>query len=381
MSLKSYSTDIQKIVKKSVEWTKLLPTDPRIFLIESGESFTVYRTLIDLLDLPQDHSDVLKARQRMLKDPLVENLLNNLSDWEKDVVTGHNKADYLINQLWLLLDWGIAIDDDKRFKDAIDKIIAHQDQDLGQFLAYSRVYDRSTKTKHPMWTSALCDHNLIVSIFLLAGLENDNRVKKGLNRLNELLTETTQGWGWKCIPWLYQKTRGPGRVNDVCPMIVADALRGYWLLSKNKWPTHLIDAGKTLLNCWSRRTKEKPYIFGHGKRFRLPRAPFFWYNIGTILDATRHYPELVKTQAFRELVAVSLIEFPSNAQFIPKSVYLYFKDYSFGQKKQASPWMTFFLSRIYKDVVNYDPETINAIKEIDAHSLKGAIGGPKKRKN
>ena len=81
------------------------------------------------------------------------------------------------------------------------------------------------------------------------------------------------------------------------------------------------------------------------------------------------------------MVAVSLIEFPSNAQFIPKSVYLYFKDYSFGQKKYASPWMTFFLSRIYKDAVNYDPEIINTIKEIDARSLKGAIGGPKKRKN
>jgi len=374
------SNDIQEKIQEEIEWVKLLPKDPRHFLIASGESFSVYRTLTDLFDLPLDHPDVMKAHNILMKDPLVNYLLDNLSDWEKDLTKGHNKADYLPNQLWLLLDWGVKPEDDKRMQEAIEKILSHQDEENGQFLAYIEAYDQKSKTKYPTWSSALCDHNIIVTVLLIAGLEKDKRVQFGLKRMNDLLKETTQGKGWKCEPWLYYKRRGPGRVNDVCPMIVLDALRGYWTISPEKWPDGLNEAGLTLLNCWSNRSEEKPYIFGHGKKFRLPRGPFFWYNIGTVLDAVRHYPNLVKTQAFRELTAVSLLEFTLEGVFIPKSVYLYFKDYSFGQKKEPSSWMTLFLSRIYKNAVDNDSQFIELVKDIDGKSLKGSKGGPRTKK-
>ncbi|MFX1364931.1 MAG: hypothetical protein ACFFCE_16120 [Promethearchaeota archaeon] len=371
------SSDIQEKIHEEADWVKILPNDPRQFLIESGESFSVFRTLTDLFDLPLDHPEVIKAHNYVLKDPLVNFLLDHLSDWEKNLTKAHSKADYLPNQLWLLLDWGIKPEDDNRMQEAINKILLHQDEEKGQFLAYIETYDRKTKTKYPMWSSALCDHNLIVSVLLLAGLENDKRVEFGLKRMNELLKDTTQGKGWKCEPWLYYKRRGPGRVNDVCPMIVADALRGYWVIPQNKWPDDLIKAGITLLNCWINRSKDKPYMFGHGKNFRLPRAPFFWYNIGTVLDSIRHYPELVKTQAFRELAAISVLKFNLNGVFIPQSVYLWFKNFSFGQKKVPSPWMTLFLSRIYKKAADFDPEFIKAVKKIDGSGLKGSKRGPK----
>lgn len=373
------SNDIQEKLDEEADWVKLLPKDPRYFLITSGESFSVYRTLTDLFKLPLDHPDVIKAHDNLLKDPLVNYLLDNLSDWEKDLTKAHNKADYLPNQLWLLLDWGVKPKDDNRMQKAIDKILLHQDEETGQFLAYIEAYDRKTKIKFPMWSSALCDHNLIVSVLLLAGLKNDERVQFGLKRMNELLKDTTQGKGWKCEPWLYYKRRGPGRVNDVCPIIVADALRGYWVIPQDKWPDSLLEVGLTLLNCWIKRSEEKPYMFGHGKKFRLPRAPFFWYNIGTVLDAVRHYPTLTKTQAFRELAAVSLLEFTVDSVFIPKTVYLYFKDYSFGQKKEPSPWMTLFLSRIYKDAADNDPQFIECVKQIDGKSLKGSKGAKTKK--
>jgi hypothetical protein len=379
MNTKYTSGDIEGKIHEKVDWIEVLPSDPRRFLLDSGESFTVYRTLTDLFDLPLDHPDVIRAKNDMLKDPLVNYLLDNLSDWEKDLVKAHSKADYLPNQLWLLLDWGVKPEDDKRMQNALDKMLSHQDEDTGQFLAYIEAYDRKTKTKYPMWSSALCDHNIIVSVLLLAGLEEEERVQLGLKRMNDLLMDTSQGMGWKCEPWLYYKRRGPGRVNDVCPMIVADALRGYWVIPEENWPDGLIKAGKTLLNCWSNRSEEKPYMFGHGKKFRLPRAPFFWYNIGTVLDAARHYPSLITTQSFRELAAISLLEFTSQGVFIPKTVYLYFKNYSFGQKKEPSPWMTLFLSRIYKNAVDSDPEFIDIVKNIEGTKLKGSKGGPKSK--
>ncbi len=375
-----YTTEIQHLAETPAYWVNLLPNDPRKYLYESGESFTVYRTLTDLLDLPLDHPSVIQAHKNVLKDPQVNYLLESLSDWEKDLVKGHNKADYLPNQLWLLLDWGIKPEDDSRLEFAINQILDHYDEETGQFLAYIEAYDRKTKIKYPIWSSALCDHNLIVSVLLLAGLGDDKRVKMGLKRLNDLLTETEQGIGWKCEPWLYYKRRGPGRVNDVCPIVVVDALRGYWVIPKNQWPPKLMESGLTLLNCWLNRSHHKSYMFGHGKNFRLPRAPFFWYNIGTVLDATSHYPDLIDTQAFKELLAVSLLEYPKEGGFVPKSVYLYFKSYSFGQKKEGSPWMSLFLSRICKRAYEAVPQIIREIEDIDAKSLKGSKGGPKNKK-
>ncbi|MHA1299889.1 MAG: hypothetical protein ACTSO9_10675 [Candidatus Helarchaeota archaeon] len=378
MSLDSFSIEVQELLKEKVSWTNLISTDPREKLLLSGESFTVYRTLTDLLDLPEDHPDVIKAHEKVLHDPQILFLLNNLSDWEVDIVKAHNKPSYLPNQLWLLFDFGIKPDDDPRIMEAINKMLAHQDPNLGQFLAHTQVWGEKNKVK---WTSVLCDHHIIVSVLLLAGLKDNPIVKKGLKRMNDLLTETTQGWGWKCIPWLGTKQRGPGRVNDVCPMLIVDALRGYWILPKNEWPKNLIAAGKTLLNCWLKRAKEKPYMFGHGRKFRMPRAPFLWYNIGTVLDATSHYPELVKTQAFHELIAVSQIAFNEHGEIIPKTVFRDFKNFSFGQKKEPSPWMTFFFSRIFKRAIESDSNIIKEVKKIDGKSLKGSIGGPKAKKN
>ena len=42
--------------------------------------------------------------------------------------------------------------------------------------------------------------------------------------------------------------------------------------------------------------------------------------------------------------------------------------------------MTLFLSRIYKNAVDFDPQFIEAVKKIDGKSLKGSKGGPKAKK-
>ena len=125
MEIDFTTSEIQDKIHEEAEWVEILPKDPRQFLIESGESFSVYRTLTDLFDIPLDHPDVVKAHNTVLEDPLVNFLLDNLSDWEKDLTKAHSKADYLPNQLWLLLDWGVKPEDDKRMQKALEKILTH----------------------------------------------------------------------------------------------------------------------------------------------------------------------------------------------------------------------------------------------------------------
>ncbi len=377
MEISEFSPDVQAWLKIPPSWTDILPADPRAALLCSDESFTVYRTLTDLLDLPQTHPDVEIAHKAVLEDPLVKQYIALLSDWETTIVTGHNQPAYLPNQLWLLLDWGILPQDHPRVAGECQKILAHQDPDTGQFLAYSKGW-RSEET---VWTSVLCDHNLITSVLLFAGFGTDKRVQRGLARMSELLVETSQGPGWKCVPGLGTKFRGPGRVNDVCPMAVVDALRGYWILEQSQWPASLIPAGKTLLECWTHRGEHKPYMFGHGRNYRKPRPPFIWYNIGTVLDATSHYPPLVKTDAFRELLAVATLAFDKSGLVTPGSIIQAYKTFSFGQKKKESPWETLFLARIFKRAVLADPSLLTTVKQLDGSSYGGSLGGPKKKNN
>ncbi|MHA1718530.1 MAG: hypothetical protein ACTSXK_03325 [Promethearchaeota archaeon] len=374
------NSEIEQMLEEKPQWLSLLSKDPRKKLLETKESFTVYRTLIDILDLPLKNPIVQNLHKKLLHDPLIQHLISDLSDWEKDLVRGHDHPQYLPNQLWLLQDWGIKFKDSKRVQSEIEKILSHQDPLTGQYLAHAEVYNRRTKIKSIQWTSYLCDHNLITSVLLQFGFEKHPSVQKALERMRDLITQTNQGYGWKCIPGLNSDFRGPGKKDDICPMLVIDALRGYYLLSTKKRPKFLIDTGKSLLSCWLNRATEKPYLFGHGQKFRLLKPPFLWYNIGSVLDATSHYPELVETKAFRELLAVSLLNFNSDGEIIPKSIKRYFKDFSFGQKKTPSPWVELFLLRIYKRAWESDPLIIPKIQKLDGNSFKGSKGGPKKKK-
>jgi hypothetical protein len=374
------TSKLKTILKEKPLWLKLLPKDNRNVLLNSNESFTVYQTIVDLLGIPIEDKIAIEMKKKVLKDPFVTQILNELTEWKKVKVSGHNDPRYMPNQLFLLSDWGITIQDSEKIKDALNILLDHIDEKTGQFLYYGEVYNRKTKEKKYIWDSLLCDHHLITSLMIINGLERNNVVVNAVKRIKDLITETENGLGWKCLPSLFGNFRGPGRKNELCPMVIIDVLRGFYLLPEKMRPKELIDIGKTLLNCWSDRGQAKPYMFGHGRNFRRLRPPFFWYNIGSVLDATSHYPELVNTDAFKEMLSVALLSFDKEGKITPKSIKTYFKGYSFGQKKVWSPWMTFYLSRICKRAVKINPKIVQEVNKLDGTKFKGSKGAPKKKK-
>ena len=369
---------IHEKLSENPDWLKLIPNDNRFKLLNSNESFTVYKTLIDLLGLQEDNISVQQAKTQMLEDPLVESILSNLSVWKDFKVSGHNDPRYIPNQLLLLYDWGLRKDDDLRIKNTLDALLTHIDEETGQFLWYGEIFDRKTREKNFLWDSLLCDHHLITSLMILFGYERKKEVQRAIARINELIEETENGIGWKCLPGLKTKFRGPGRKNEVCPMLIVDVLRGFHELPSKERPQNLIAIGTTLLNCWMDRAIKKPYMFGHGKKFRNLLPPFFWYNIGSVLDTTSRYPELVNSIAFKQLMSVALLSFDDNGEITPKSIKTFFKDYSFGQKKHYSPWVTYFLTSICKRAVDSNPNIIPEIMQLDGRKFKGSKGGLKK---
>ncbi len=83
------SNDIQDQLKKQPEWISLLPKDPRIHLLTSGETFTIYRTLVDLFEIQASHSAVKITRKEMLQDPMLLKLIEDMPDWETEVTKAH----------------------------------------------------------------------------------------------------------------------------------------------------------------------------------------------------------------------------------------------------------------------------------------------------
>ena len=339
------SPEIEKVLKKRVKWTSVLHADPRTYLIQSEEPFTVFGTLADLLDFPETHSIMKKVRKSVLADERVQELVQNLpNDWASYLVKGHQKPDYPPSVLLLLFDFGINKKDFPQIEQLLDQMLNLQDVE-GRFQSLAQF----PKSK-PMVGSNLCDTHIITETLLRGGYDGTEEIEKALDFIRFQITETSQGIAWKCEPNSVSKARGPGRKDDICPQVTLEALRLFSYIPKKKHPENLIDAGKTLLRCYEQSKEHRPYMFGHGSRFKKLRPPFFWYNIGAVLDATSRYAELVQESAFQDMLSIVKSKADEKGMFTPESIYLPFKNWSFGQKKVESPWLTLYISRILKRV-------------------------------
>jgi hypothetical protein len=81
------------------------------WLMEQGEPWVRYRTMLDLLGLPETEPEVIKTRDKMLSHPKVQQLVADVADWPGLAIKRHNDANHLIYKLSTLADFGIQRDD------------------------------------------------------------------------------------------------------------------------------------------------------------------------------------------------------------------------------------------------------------------------------
>ncbi|MCU0665400.1 MAG: hypothetical protein MUC50_24125, partial [Myxococcota bacterium] len=232
-------------------------------------------------------------------------------------------------------------------------------QNLGQeTFGFRRPTPGGTTGKNAAaWASLPCDHFAGLEVLLLFGRKDALGVDKALARVRETFTETTQGAAWHCIPDPVAKWRGPGRKNDACLQVTVEALRLSALVPAKDRPKGMAGAGRTLLRAWRNRGKEKPYMFGHGKRFVAGKWPPTWYDAPAVLDALAPYPSVWKgktasaedKKSTAEIVQALVTTFAADGMVTPRSCCKGFEDYSFGQKKKPSAWATARLCGLLQD--------------------------------
>lgn len=354
----------------------VLGEDPVDWVLDSDEPFARWVMRVHVLGESPTAPAVAAEREAVVVDPRVRSLVADMPAWEEATESsGHHSPLYLPNRLNLLADMGVTGGDFPEIDAVLDSMLAHQDK-FGRFEAIGSYPRRS----RPEWGSLLCDTNVITDVLLRYGRGGDPRVVKALGRMREDLGTTPQGRAWQCIPERRTLFRGPGRKADVCPQVTLEGLRAFSHDSAAPRPDWLLDAARTPLAVWRRRTEERPYEFGHGYQFKSVKWPHFWYDVLWVVDTVGRYPEVFASERAAEEDRTALAEmaacliaynFDDAGRVVPRRAYRGFEQFSFGQKKEPSPFATAIALAALARLTPLADE----IARVDVSSLPSSKGG------
>jgi hypothetical protein len=280
------------------------------WLLESDEPWTRYRTLLDLLDRPEDDADVQAARAEMLAHPQVQEMIAEVATWPGYALKRHNDAKHPLYKFSTLADFGVRADDPgpalsgaEGMPAGIEAVMAHQSPE-GAFQLTMNIHERYGGTGEDTWTWMLCDAPTLLYALLAMGLGDDPRVRRAVEHLAGLVDDN----GWRCVvaPEL-GKFRGPGRKADPCPI-------------------------------------------GIGTTFRKLKYPFVWYDVLHVVDVLSRFPFVHADPRFQEMVETITAQADGEGRYTAGSMYRAWKGWSFADKKNPSPWLTFLVLRVQRRI-------------------------------
>lgn len=306
-----------------------------------GDAYISYRVRLDLLGQEHDHPDVISDRKNMLEDPRIKGLIGFLQDWPGMVVSNHKSAGLPHHILNFLVDIGVKIDDPGMHA-VVDRIMDHISRDgvIQSFINIPRAFGGSGEGG---WSWMLCDAPLLLRGLICLGLRDHPRIQKAVDHLTGLVRDN----GWPCSAASeLSKFRGPGSKDDACPYATLIMVK---LLAEipGMMDNPLSRTGcESLLNSWEKREKKHAYLFYMGTDFCKLKAPLIWFDILHVTKVLSRFAEIWKEARFQEMLKIIQNKADGEGRYTPESVWTYWKDWEFGQKKVPSRWVTLLASTI-----------------------------------
>ena len=90
------------------------------------------------------------------------------------------------------------------------------------------------------------------------------------------------------------------------------------------------------------------YMFGIGTDFRKLKYPFVWYDVLHVADVLSRYPFARPDPRFGEMLGAVTAQADEDGRYTASSIYRAWKDWSFADKKNPSPWLTYLAMRIQR---------------------------------
>ena len=313
------------------------------WLLNSNEPWTRYRTLVDLLDRPEDNPEAQVARAEMLAHPQMQAIMAEAATWGDLPLKRHNDASHPIYKFSTLADFGLRADD-PGMAAGIEAVLAHQSSE-GAFQTLVNIPKGFGGTGEDTWTWILCDAPTLLYVLLAIGLGDDERVRRAVDHLISIVDDN----GWRCVaaPEL-GKFKGPGRKADPCPVINVYALKALSLIPKLQDSDAVRKGVEMLLWHWEHQIERKIYMFGIGTDFRKLKYPFVWYNVLHVVEVLSRFPFVHSDPRFQEMVKTITDQADDEGRYTANSMYRAWKGWSFADKKNPSPWLTFLVLRAVK---------------------------------
>jgi hypothetical protein len=306
-----------------------------------GEPWVEYRTRLDLLNQTEDNADASKARTRMLEDPKITSLIQELRGWPGTVLSSHKNPSQPYHKLTFLADLGLR-KGDPHINEIAEKILEHQSEE-GPFTLPMNIPRHFGGSGRDEWAWVLCDAPIVLYSLAKMGYADDARVREATSYLTGLVRDN----GWPCaVSPKLGKFRGPGRKDDPCPYATLATLKLLTRLEdwKNSRETHV--GSESLLSLWERSRETHPYMFYMGTDFRKIKAPLIWYDILHVLDVLSQFEWLKGDSRLQQMMEVVASKADSEGRYTPGSEWRAWRDWEFGQKKHPSRWATFLVTRI-----------------------------------
>ena len=302
-----------------------------------------YRTRLDLLNHCEDKDEVMDAKKRMLSSTLIREVLTELEKWPGHVINSHKSAGQLFHKISFIAELGFKSTDAN-----IGEIIARMldnISDEGIIQLPTNISKAYGGTGSDSWAWALCDAPLNLYSLIKLGYREDERIINGVKYLKTLVRSN----GWPCIVSKeLGKFHGPGKKDDPCPYATLMMLK---LLSEfNEY----IDSSEiktgidTICDLWMRSKETHPYMFYMGNDFRKLKAPLIWYDILHVLEVITRFPYSWDKKQVKEMLKTVLSKKNPEGKYIPESIWMEWKGWDFGQKKEPSPYLTYLILRILK---------------------------------
>ena len=317
------------VINRTIEW-----------LLE-GDPWVVYKTRIDLLHQNENNSEVIKAHTDMINNPKIQSLLIELKNWPAGVLNSHKSASQPFHKLSFIADIGLT-KNDSGINEIIEKVYEHKSEE-GPFQLSMNIPEHFGGTGKDQWAWALCDAPVVIYSLTKFGLKDDLQVKKTVKYIANVLREN----GWPCaVSKELGKFRGPGRKNDPCPYATLVSLKMFLEFDKWKNSKEVKIGAETLLSLWENSKNNHPYMFYMGTDFRKIKAPFVWYDILHVLEVLTKVESIKEDRRLKEMINALKQKEGPDGKYSAESEWKAWKDWEFGQKKQASRWITFLAMRM-----------------------------------
>jgi hypothetical protein len=312
-------------------------------LLFISEVWLQYAIRLTIFNENVDQLNGLKCEA--LKDRKIKSYLEDIFDFHAVLVTNHKNPDLPIYKLLFLLDLGFDTNVPE-IESAVRQIMSHKDK-CGIYQSKTNIPKHYGGKGDDVFGWCLCDAPLLLLALIRAKVDYQEHIKQGVDYLVTLFKEQ----GFPCtVSEEHGKFRGPGRKDDCCPYATLSMLN---LLAEideyhnNDLTTQGVDI---ILSLWENSLNKHPYMFYMGTDFKKLKAPAMWYDIVSVADCLSKFECAKSDTRFCEIIDIIKKKQDENGMFTPESMYQKCKGWDFGQKKTASPYLTFLCIRLLKRV-------------------------------